>query len=137
MRDPDEAKEYVRSEYREMFGQMKDLGLNTTFAPNCDVNFYKDDPGYKQYISYKAYWAKDKNEINPEEKDDYEAALLFKAYLQKTATYEKLKKHPDLESSDQLKIAVSYACRNMLQVTEDHSRIHTVMSRPPMQLGRI
>lgn len=107
MRDPDEAKEYVRSEYREMFGQMKDLGLNTTFAPNCDVNFYKDDPGYKQYISYKAYWTKDKNEINPEEKDDYEAALLFKAYLQKTATYEKLKKHPDLESSDQLKIATA------------------------------
>ncbi len=82
------AKAYVRNKYVPMFKEMKYLGLNTTFAPNLDLNKYasldKNTEEYKNYkkcVQYTKFIRLNKNKIKPEEKNDYNNSLLFFAYL--------------------------------------------------------
>ncbi len=84
----EKAKKYVRSRYIPMFKEMRYFGLNTTFAPNLDLNKYsslkKDSEEYKNYkkcVKYMKLTRIESKKIKKIDKDDYEKAWLFLAYL--------------------------------------------------------
>ena len=71
-----------------MFKEMKEIGLNMTFAPNLDLNKYanlkkntNEYKNYKQCAKYVRLARKNYDEIKKEDKDDYKKSLYFRVYL--------------------------------------------------------
>ena len=53
-KDIHSAKLFVKQQYKTMFKEMKDVGLNMTFAPNLDLNKYESlDKNSNEYKYYK------------------------------------------------------------------------------------
>ena len=82
------AKEFIRQQYIPMFQEMKDLGLNMTFAPNLDLNKYSslqegtdEYENYKQCVKYVRLARKDDWKIKEDERQDYINSFLFLVYL--------------------------------------------------------
>ena len=71
------AKKHVMAEYAKMFEEMSELGINMTFAPNCDINFYSDTEKYKQCELYKKLSVKKEQDLKEEEKEIFLEASLF------------------------------------------------------------
>ena len=83
-----QAREFVKQQYIQMFKEMQELGLNMTFAPNLDLNKYaklkkgtKEYENYKQCMKYVRLARKDEWKIQENEKQDYINALFFLVYL--------------------------------------------------------
>ena len=93
------AKKQVMIEYSKMFKEMNELGLNMTFAPNCDINFYSETENYKQCDLYRKLWLKKKEELKEEEKQDFFEASLFFDF---TNYYYKQRKKNNCNKEDSL-----------------------------------
>ena len=84
------AIEFVRMQYAGMFQEMRELGLNTTFAPNLDLNKYVDlDKNSNEYKNYrqceryiKLFDLKKNNKINKNNLKEAELAELFFVFLE-------------------------------------------------------
>ena len=79
----DVAKQYVKEVYEPMFLEMQKLGLNMNFAPNLDISFINPDENkfYSKAVEYMTISRKNPNNVEKEQTQLYQEALLFKSYL--------------------------------------------------------
>ena len=82
------ARKFVERQYKKIFQEMKDVGLNMTFAPNLDLNKYGElDKNsveysyYKKTLEYIKLARKDEKKISEFEKQKFKKSWLFYAYL--------------------------------------------------------
>ena len=77
------AKQYVKEVYEPMFLEMQKLGLNMNFAPNLDISFINPDKNkfYSKAVEYMTISRKNPNNVEKEQTQLYQEALLFKSYL--------------------------------------------------------
>ena len=82
-RGTDIAKQYVKEVYEPMFLEMQKLGLNMNFAPNLDISFINHDENkfYSKAVEYMTVSRKNPNNVEKEQTQLYQEALLFKSYL--------------------------------------------------------
>lgn len=85
-----EAREFVKQQYKEMFNEMRELGLNMTFAPNLDLNKYgnldknsEEYKNYKQCVKYvELFRLKMYDKVNGLSPRDIEIAEMFFVFLE-------------------------------------------------------
>ena len=89
-KDIHSAKLFVKQQYKTMFKEMKEIGLNMTFAPNLDLNKYEgldqksnEYKYYKQCAEYiKLFSLKKHNKVDKKNLHKAEKAELFFAFLE-------------------------------------------------------
>ena len=89
-KDIHSAKLFVKQQYKTMFKEMKDVGLNMTFAPNLDLNKYEsldknsnEYKYYKQCAKYvKLFYLKKHNKVDKNDLYEADKAELFFAFLE-------------------------------------------------------
>ena len=84
----DNAVKFVKEQYKQMFKEMKEIGLNTTFAPNLDLNKYylldknsKEYQNYQNCVKYTKLYRTPENKIKQEDRENKRIANMFFAYL--------------------------------------------------------